>query len=1110
MQLTAICHSVSWRSGTTRQLIRVMKITAIMLLVTCLTASAKGDAQRINLSVKGEKLEVVFSEIERQSGYTFVYRDEWLKNAKKVDLDLHDVSVVRALQECFKGQSLTYELVKMTVVVKLKESPAVNQNELLPPTPIDVKGRILNENGEGIVASIVVKGTQQGTASNSEGFFELKGVDENATLIITAVNIAPLEVKVNGRSTINITVKLEAVEGGEVIINAGYYKTTAKTKVGNISKVSGKDIERQPVTSLLTSLQGRMPGVDITPSNGAPGSGITIRIRGNNSIRFDGGYPLYVIDGVPIDSRPVTSASNSLYGNGYGFDPLSTMDPSQIESIEVLKDADATAIYGSRGANGVILITTKKGNTRGKTIATANYYHGISSITNRVDLLDRRQYLDMRYEAYANDGINIANLTLGPNTYDLLAWDTTRSTDWQEVLLGTKSHVNDAQAGLSGGTGNTSFHANLGYHKEGVVFPGDFGFKRMNGQFNFSHRSNNQKLSFIFSANYGEIQSHLYNSLNLVNYALSLPPVAPRVYDENGSLNWEIVPYLGGRNSWTNPFSILNNTHDAKVGNLLTNAQLSYTIARGLILSTSLGFSKLTSDDKVKTPSTAASPTATTNSRRATFVDNSRNSWIVEPQLSYSRVFKGHRINALAGTTFQSALSSTMSANGSQYPSDGLLNSIDGAQTKTYSSNKSEYRYTAVFMRIGYDWKNKYLLNLTSRRDGSSRFGPGKQFGNFGSVGAGWVFSQEKFIRENLAFISFGKIRTSYGITGNDQIGDYNFLDRYSIPTNSYQGINLIPSALFNPDYRWESTRKAEIGFELGLFDDKITLEAGRYWNRSSNQLVQYALPYTTGFPAVLANFDAVIDNTGWEVVIKTDNIKRKNFQWSSSVNLSIPKNRLTKYDDIENSSYAGLYAVGQSLAIQRLYTWNGVNPQTGLHEVADLNNDGVINSSDQKFMKPRERQYYGGIINTIRSKGLELSFLLQGSKGIDFGFLNSNLAGNSVTNQPAEVLTRWRKNGDITAVGRYSSIFSNVYSSQVWYSDLNTKEVFFLRLKTVSLSYTIPKNVFGKKIYADVQFFLQGQNLFTITNFKQVLDPETKNELPPLKIYTFGIQIKL
>jgi TonB-linked SusC/RagA family outer membrane protein len=1087
-----------------------MKITAIILLSACLTASARGFSQKVTLSEKNAPLSKIFKAIKSQTGYTFLYTDEMLAKTGPVTINLRDVDLTEALNTCFNNQPLTYSIINKTIVVKVKESTGYRKEEPVAVPLIDVKGRVVNETGEGVVTTVVVKGTNNGTSSNSDGYFELKDVDPNATLMISAVNIAPLEVKINGRTTINITVKLAAVEGEEVTINAGYYKTTAKTKVGNISKVNGKDIERQPVTSLLTSLQGRMAGVDITPNNGAAGTGIRIQIRGTNSIRFDGGYPLYIIDGVPIDSRPVASISTSQYANG-GFDPLSTMDPSQIESIEVLKDADATAIYGSRGANGVVLITTKKGNVKGKTIVAVNYYHGISSITNRVDMLDRRQYLDMRYEAYVNDGINIANLTLGATNYDLLAWDTTRSTDWQEVLLGGNAYMNDVQVSLSGGAGNTSFNASLGYHKEGVVFPGDFGFRRMNGQINFSHRSNDQKLSFIFSANYGQTRSQLYNGLNLVTYALTLPPVAPKIYDDNGNLNWQIVAAPGLRNSWTNPFSVLNNLHDTRVGNLLSNAQVSYRVARGLTLSTNLGFSKLTSDDNVKTPSTTASPTSSTNVRRATFINTSRDSWIIEPQINFSRTFKGHHIHALAGTTFQSALSANQSVTGSQYASDALLNSIDGAQTKTYSSGRSEYRYTAVFMRIGYDWKNKYLVNLTGRRDGSSRFGPGRQFGNFGAIGAGWVFSNEKIIQDKLAFISFGKIRASYGITGNDQIGDYNYLDRYSITSSSYQGLNLIPSALLNPDYRWEETRKAELGVELGLFKDRIAIEISRYWNRSSNQLVQYALPYTTGFPAVLANFDAVIDNTGWEFVIRTENIKAKNFHWTSAFNFSIPKNTLAKYDDIESSSYASLYVVGQPLSILQLYTWKGVNPQTGLHEVVDLNNDGIINNEDRSFMKPTGRRYYGGIINTIRSKGIELSFLLQLSKSMEFGFLSSNLPGTHLGNQPTSVLKRWRKNGDVTTVGRFSQTTSNAntYSSQAWYTDLNAKEVFFTRLKTLSVSYSIPKEVFGKKMPYDIQLFLQGQNLFTITDYREVLDPETKNELPPLRIYTLGIQIK-
>jgi TonB-linked SusC/RagA family outer membrane protein len=851
------------------------------------------------------------------------------------------------------------------------------------------------------------------------------------------------------------------------------------------------------------ALQGRMAGVDITPYTGVAGSAVKIQIRGQNSLRSDGNFPLYVIDGVQVDSRPLRSSGALL---NYGFDPLSTINPSNIESIQVLKDADATAIYGSRGANGVIIITTKKGTASGPTNFTLSASSGIGQISNKVDLLNTEEYLEMRNEAFTNDGATPGALDVDLNG----TWDNQRYTDWQEELLGGNSNVTDVQAGITGGSANTSFRFTGGFHKENVIIPGDFSFHSITSNLNLTHTSPNKKLTAILSINYGANKNTLINDGAFVGAALMLPPNAPALYDENGNINWQFR--ADGFHSWTNPLSLIKKTQHLTSGNLVANTSVGYEILPKLQLKANLGYTDFNSDDNVKIPISSRPPAQiATATGQSTFGTNKRTSWIVEPQLNYSRDFNDHHIDIVIGTTFQENNSSYLSIRGTGYSSDALLNSLQAAPAKTVAVDESsQYRYTAFFGRIGYNWKSKYLLNLTGRRDGSSRFGPNNRFGNFGALGAAWVFSKESLIANNLNFLSFGKLRASYGTTGSDQIGDYQFYNTYNMAQGPYQNISLVPTALYNPDYAWELTKKLEAALELGFAEDRIMIEASWYRNRSSNQLVFNPLPWTTGFPFVVGNFDATVENSGWEFLLNTINISSDNIRWRTSINVSIQRNKLLKFDNIESSPYATLYKVGEPLSLQRLYVWEGVDPETGTHQLADINDDGSIDDSDRQLMTPLARQYYGGMVNTIGYKAFELSFLFQFSKGNGYGFMGE-MPGTRSQNQPTFVMDRWQKEGDQADVAKFtrSTASSNLYN-KVRTSSLNTADASFIRLKTLSLSYTLPASLLTKAGIQESRIYLQGQNLFTLTDFDMVLDPETINALPPLRIIMMGIQFKL
>jgi TonB-dependent starch-binding outer membrane protein SusC len=906
------------------------------------------------------------------------------------------------------------------------------------------------------------------------------------------------EVRVGAQTEISVSLAEDAMALDAVEIRStGYWSDTKARSVGNIAKVSSEDIERQPVTSPLMSLQGRMAGVDVQPTGGIPGSAIKIQIRGQNSLRNDGNYPLYVIDGIPVDSRPLDATAISMVG---AFDPLSTINPANIESIQVLKDADATSIYGSRGANGVILITTKQAGKSGKTTVDVSGYRGVGQVAKFLDVMNTQQYLGMRREAFRNDGIEIPSYE-----YDLTTWDTTRYTDWQKTLIGGTADISDVQAGISGGNANTSFRLGGGYHKETLVFPGDFGYRRLAGNFNMNHLSPNQKLRLSLTINYGSEKNTLFDDSRMMTNALTLPPHAPRLYTDEGQLNWE-------NSSVQNPLAGTRNVHTSNTDNLMVNADIIYNIYKGLDVKVNTGFTSLNGVEAVISPLAAIDP-AYVKYYTGSLNDGSnvRKTWIVEPQMSYNTRIGGSELNIVVGGTWQEGRYASKMVEKSGYTSDALIGTVGAATNINIARDvNNEYKYIAVFARMGYNWKEKYFINLTGRRDGSSRFSPENRFANFGSVGAAWIFTEEPFMNGVKSFISFGKLRSSYGSTGSDQIGDYMYIDTYKA-TGRYQGNpSLYPAALYNPDYQWEATRKFEAAIEAKFWNSRISLEAAYYQNRSSNQLIDIALPYATGFASYFGNFNPLIENRGWEFTLGTENIRSGHFRWTTNVNLTIPRNELVSFSDLEASSYRDRYVVGKPLSILKLYTYQGINPETGRYKFVDEDNSGSLGTEDRQYVYNFGRQYYGGINNTIGFRNFDLSFLLQYVDQSAKTYLGA--APGQSSNLPVEMLDRWQRPGDNAKYQLYTSqYYGPIVDDFSRYSDSNAaiEDASFFRLKTLTLSYTVPMTALQRIRLAMVRVYVQGQNLFTITSYNG-LDPETGAVLPPLRILTMGIQVKL
>ncbi|MCW3118105.1 MAG: SusC/RagA family TonB-linked outer membrane protein [Chitinophagaceae bacterium] len=983
----------------------------------------------------------------------------------------------------------------------------------------DLRGKVETITGQPI-SGATISVNLQATTSGADGRFYLKNVSKGSQLSVTCIGYVrkTLITEPNNDITIKLVATNEQLD--EVVIQA-YGTTTQRLNTGNISRVTAKEIASQPISNPLEALAGRVAGLTISQTSGVPGAALNIQIRGRSSLdqTLSQNNPLFIIDGIFFEAgnnpyNLLRSSANNQLGQG-GLSPLNNINPADIESIEVLKDADATAIYGSKGANGVILITTKKGKA-GKTSVTANVYSGFSTVARSIKMLSTSQYVAMRKEGFKNDGITPSRDPSDPGfAPDITLWDTTRNTDFKKLLLGNTAHASDAQVSLNGGSTFTQFNISGGYHRETNVFSNDFADQKASLHFSLNHISESKKFTLVFSGGYVDDRNDLI-SADLTKY-INLPPNL-QLRDAQGNLTWQEAGInFVNLNNIGNPLAIFNQRVSAGTENLFSNLSLGYKIWRQLILKVGLNYNDFRSDESALFPSSSIDPSLSSFTRPSSnFANSERRTWMAEPQLTYSADIGKGVLNVLLGSTFEENRYRNNILNATNFSSDLLLNNPAAAGTITTSIDQQLYHYAAVFGRLNYDWQNKYLINATFRRDGSSRFGPGRQFANFGAIGAAWVFSEESVVTDALPFISFGKLRGSYGVTGNDQINNYSYLNLYRNATVTYQGqATLIPTNLYNADYGWEINRKLEAAIELGFLKDRIFLSVAAYRQRSSNQLINYTLPRQTGFQSVILNLPALVQNSGLEILLTTKNITGKNFKWSTSVNITLPKNRLLDFPNLGQSTYSGLYTIGQPLSVISAFRYTGVDRQTGLYTFQDVNKDGVMDGNDYQPLGNLDPKFYGGISNSIMFHQFQLDFLFEfkKQKGLNYLAQVANNLPGTAANLPALVLDRWQKPGDNASIQQFSAgnnfdalIAQNVnlLQSDALYSDAS-----YIRLKNVALGYIIPETLTKKLKLGYSKIFINAQNLLTITGYKG-LDPETQNfyVLPPLRTIAVGIQL--
>jgi TonB-linked SusC/RagA family outer membrane protein len=977
------------------------------------------------------------------------------------------------------------------------------QNNAQPPTKT-INGKVTDEQGKPLPgATVKLKESNNGVISDKDGNFIISRVAISGTLIISFIGYQTAEVAYdnNRNELLIIQLKADANTLNEIQV-IGYGTTTKRLNTGSVSTVTAKNIEDQPITNVLSAISGQATGVFVQTTNGLPGGNINIQIRGEGSISA-GNNPLYIIDGVPFNSSVGSLTSLSVLSTGAingQVSPFNSLNPAEIESISILKDADATSIYGSRGSNGVVLITTKKGKA-GKTKVDVNINEGITEATNIPKLLNPAQYLQIQNEAYANDGIvPSSDPNSGSYAPQLTTWSNVKPTNWAKYLLGGAGHLTNAEATVSGGGNGTTFMVSGNYHSEKTYLPGNNLYDRGGVNANLQHTSENGRFYIQFSNSLTLDNNNLVNPAANISYDILLPPNYP-VFDGTGNYNW----YAG-----SNPVAEINATDQTRTNNIIDNLLLRYTIVKGLDFKISSGYNMINVDQTQIFPTVSLYP-GTTN--YTNFGKNSNQSYIIEPQLTYNYHYKSSTFNLLAGGTYQNSVAQGETITAQGFTNTSLMENLASAASYITANNYTQYKYVSVFGRINYNLNDKYILNATIRRDGSTRFGPGKQFGNFGSLGGAWLWGDENFVKMNLPFISYGKLRASYGLTGNDQIADYQYLSTYSSSGYVYEDIpGLKPARIANPDFHWETTKKLDIALEIGFLKNNILLNIDRYRDLTNDQLVSYSIPSITGFTSYEANLPAVVENSGWEFELNTKNIRKEKFSWTTTFNLTLAKNELKSFPNLATSSYANTLVIGQDISRIYGYQFGGLdNNGLALYSSKSGPPTNNPNSATDSYytIGKNTPDLYGGIGNTITYKNWSIDILGQFVKQSGLGNLMF-IPGAGSFNDYAIVSNYWTPTHTNTKIPKPSTYNDfNYFQSTANY--FNTS---YFRIKNVAISYGLSKSWIKKMGIDQGRIFLQGENILSFWNKNNpFLDPEsgtfggTSNNLPPVKSLVIGIQ---
>jgi TonB-linked SusC/RagA family outer membrane protein len=973
---------------------------------------------------------------------------------------------------------------------------------------------VFNEKNEPLAdANAKLKGAGKIGRTHQDGVFIITNAGRQDSVEVSHIGRKTVVRALPDSAIVEVILPLLPEQLGEIQV-VNYYKGFELLSPGNIATMKAHDFGIQPVSDPLLMLSGWMPGLSVIQTSGVNGAGVKIVVRGPGSIA-NVTDPLMLINGIPYAPNNI-SLSNLPVGNAGGsLSPTTVLNPADIESVKVLKDADATAIYGSRGANGVILITTKKARKE-EPQWNMQYSTGYSAVTRISKLLNTADYIRMRREALANDGIK-EDMVHAP---DLLAWDSNRNTNYPKLLTGSLAPRMTADAWYAYAGDYTSCRVALHYLREANVFPGQPTNVQGTVTTSLEHSSRDGLLNMQATGLLGLDRNRQYiNDLSAYQF---IAPNAPLPLDTAGALQFEPNGI-----AVTNPYAAMQEAYVARSGNILVNLHIHYDFSkvrrlwRHWSVQTNAGVNNVHVGENAIIPIRAQDPAFHPTGSNYTATSNFR-SWIIEPQLERRDTLGRLALNFLMGTSWQWLRNTITTAAATGYTNDALLQDLSAAGATSDFRQMTDYRYAAVFGRAHLNWDNTYILNFSARRDGSSRFGPGKQFGNFGAVGMAWIFTKGRLFRNLLPWLSFGKISGSYGVTGNDAIGDYRYRSAWATTNNTvpYQGVTgFYATTLANPNIAWEKVVKAEIGTEMGFWRGLVFIRVAHYVNTCSNQLIPYSLPSQTGFVSEERNSGAVLRVSGWELSLRSELIHTRLVQWSVSINASLPKTRLVAFPLLNASPYASSLVIGQSITVAKTYQLMGVDQATGLYQFKDVNHDNKLNDSDRVVIGDWDAHCYGGLNSSLQIGRLALDVHIEGrlQKGLDYQMSSyvrnpPGMLGPSMeTNQTVAIRNHWMHSGQTAVYQQLTTSLSTVAGKLLSYyaaSSAVMTDASFLRLKTLALSWQLADDWMKWAHCGHTRLFVQAQNLITLTRY-QGTDPETQGlALPPLRTMEAGIQL--
>ena len=980
------------------------------------------------------------------------------------------------------------------------------------------------EDGMGVPgATVLVKGTTIGTATDIDGKYSINIPAGSNVLVFTFVGLTSQEVNIGNRSTINVALESDVTALSEVIVT-GYGTQPKREVTGAVSSVKGDAIQNLPLQSFDRALQGRAAGVQVRSSNGLPGGAVNIRIRGVGSVNA-GNEPLFIVDGVQLNNQSNASFTQS--------NPLAFLNPNDIESMEILKDAASAAIYGSQAANGVVIITTKKGK-QGKAKFEFNAFSGETQPMKFLDILGGAEWYGMRRDAFINSGVAnpeanaLSNMGRLPSNWTTLTRPALDALglalptyDWQREVMGA-GRLQNYEMSVSGGDDKTTFFLSGSYNYQEASFkPVDF--KRGTVRLALTHQAT-KRLSIETNINLSTFQQNVPFAVEgsfLGSPAFSSSAVLPHnaIYNEDGTYNTAIKGVLGQNVVLVNAYNSGLQRTNTVVGNLITN----YKIAKNLTFRSLFGLDyRLLQGDNYRDPRT---PDGAGVIGRSSVQSDWRTRFITTQTLNWNKTFNGiHNMSAIAGVEYLSETREGISGAGIGFPTFQFRTIQSAATPESVSGFWTGYRRASVFSSVNYDFKKKYLLTLTARYDGSSRFGTNNQYGLFPSVRVGWSLVEEEFLK-NSSTVSEMKLRASYGLTGNDQIGNFDARGLYGGGGNYSGSAGILPSSLANLGLGWETNNTLNLGFDFGFFENRVTGSIDAFDRRTKDLLLSQPILWTNGFSGISNNVGE-LQNRGLEFELSTVNIDKGGFRWNTSFNI-------TKIDNQILSLYSGLkflpanpgIAVGQPVGRSgegAIFSaeYAGVNPATGRPMWYDIkrNITYLPLAADRIYYGSSLGTVFGGLNNNFSYKGFELTTFFTyeyGGIGSDgqYGFLREN-GTRLALNALQDVVDRtWKTPGQITDIPR--DVTTNG-ANEIRGNSRNSGTAAllkydFIRLSQLTLAYSFKPSLVNRIGLTRARIYAQGVNLWTYTDYPGY-DPEFTGagtgQIPLTKSYTLGVQI--